>query len=135
MSLEPNHIQIYLVEESQVLHFKAKFPPSNIDQRTFVPKPYILYFPGMIDQKNITVKAHVELDSILIINPVTTTHPFAGQKSYDPDDPANIYDFGVTKRVPLGKPPSAESEAVLVAADLVRRTCNSRSIRRKRRQR
>ena len=74
----------------------------NTDLRTLEPKPYVQYFPGTIDQNNISVKAHIDGGPPLIIDHVATTHPFACQKSYDPDDPANIYDFGVTKRVPLG---------------------------------
>ncbi|KAE8353372.1 hypothetical protein BDV28DRAFT_157065 [Aspergillus coremiiformis] len=79
----------------------AGFHP-NMDFRTLAPKPYIRYFPGLFQQSALKVRAHVEEQSPIEVDPVRTTAPFTGQRSYETTTPANLHSFGTTQRAPLG---------------------------------
>ncbi|KAE8424000.1 hypothetical protein BDV36DRAFT_290097 [Aspergillus pseudocaelatus] len=73
----------------------------NIDLRTLVPKPYIQYFPARFQQSALKMKAHVEGQPPIEVEPVPKTALFAGQSFYETTDPANLQSFGPTRRALL----------------------------------
>ncbi|KAG7097618.1 hypothetical protein E1B28_004951 [Marasmius oreades] len=75
---------------------------ANMDMRTTQPKPYMEYFPALIPQDLIAVKAHVE-GKVIPVSPLSRTEPFYGQESYGPKTVTDLNSFGPTDKVPLGK--------------------------------
>ncbi|KAK1221928.1 hypothetical protein PQX77_015256 [Marasmius sp. AFHP31] len=74
----------------------------NMDTRTAAPKPYMEYFPALIPQSSIQVKAHVE-DKVVSVTPVSKVEAFGGQYSYGPKTTTSLDKFGPTAKAPLGK--------------------------------
>ncbi|GMG29262.1 unnamed protein product [Aspergillus oryzae] len=72
-----------------------------MDLRTLAPKPYIRYFPARYQQSSLKVRAYVEGQPPLEVDPVPKTALFAGQTSYEPTNPAALQSFGPTRRAPL----------------------------------
>jgi hypothetical protein len=74
-----------------------------MDLRTLAPRPFVLYFPGKIAQADVRLQVHLTWnDSQVQADTLPATQPFAGQVSYEADEPAELKSFGPTKRVPLG---------------------------------
>ncbi|KAL0578130.1 hypothetical protein V5O48_003873 [Marasmius crinis-equi] len=74
----------------------------NMDTRTATPKPHLEYFPALIPQHLVQLKAHVE-DQVLPVTPVSRVEPFDGQRSYGPRVTTSLSDFGPSAKAPLGK--------------------------------
>ncbi|KAF9255370.1 DUF1446-domain-containing protein [Marasmius fiardii PR-910] len=74
----------------------------NMDTRTATPKPYMEYFPALIPQHMIQVKAHVE-GKVIPVSSVSKTKPFNGQRSYGPKRTTDLRSFGPAAKAPLGK--------------------------------
>ncbi|KAJ1712804.1 hypothetical protein NYO67_5017 [Aspergillus flavus] len=72
-----------------------------MDLRTLAPKPYIRYFPARYQQSSLKVRAYVEGQPPIEVDPVPKTALFAGQTSYEPTNPADLQSFGPTRRAPL----------------------------------
>lgn len=75
-----------------------------MDLRTLQPKPYVLYFPGKIEQSQVSIRAHLSWsDSPIGAPPLPNSEPFGGQKSYDSQQFVHKSDLGPTRKAPLGK--------------------------------
>ncbi|OGM47896.1 hypothetical protein ABOM_002720 [Aspergillus bombycis] len=79
----------------------CRFHP-NMDLRTLAPKPYIRYFRARFQQSTLKVRAHVEGQLPIEVDPILKTASFAGQRSYEPTDPVDLQSFGPAKRAPPG---------------------------------
>lgn len=78
-----------------------------MDWRTLEPRPFMKYFPALIDQR--VVKLSVHFVGREHINPISVPTlqkfgaSFERQDSYETDNPVNLAFFGPTLRRPLGK--------------------------------
>ncbi len=72
-----------------------------MDFRTLAPKPFVSYFPALVPQSTLNIKAHVE-DKVISVESVTSTVPFDGQDSYDPKTVNDLSTFGPTTKAHLG---------------------------------
>jgi len=82
------------------------FTPNLEYPRTSQPRPYLAYFPGLINRSKVVMKVHW-LDSKDVIaiphfNGTTSSHTDVLQENYEPRDPVDLLTFGPTVKVPLG---------------------------------
>ncbi|KAK0205347.1 hypothetical protein DFS33DRAFT_1428570 [Desarmillaria ectypa] len=74
----------------------------NMDLRTLTPKPFISYFPALVPQSMLNIKAHID-DKVISVESMTSTVPFASQDSYGPRTVTDLSTFGPTTKTHLGK--------------------------------
>ncbi|KAE9391365.1 DUF1446-domain-containing protein [Gymnopus androsaceus JB14] len=89
----------------------AGFPGlcGSLDFRTTAPKPYIVFYPALFPQREISMRVHLTTETsgsmrTIEIPPIKEedTELFTGQASYDPKPGIDLASFGPTKRLPLG---------------------------------
>ncbi|PPJ54771.1 hypothetical protein CBER1_04059 [Cercospora berteroae] len=80
---------------------------SSLDMRTVVPKEYIAFYPGIIEQSeleegvSIIDKASQQI-SRHTVGPPKTTEALAPREDYDPTSPVDLASFGETILAPIG---------------------------------
>ncbi|KAK1761721.1 hypothetical protein QBC33DRAFT_520174 [Phialemonium atrogriseum] len=82
------------------------FTPNLEYARTGQPRPYLAYFPALIDRSKVDMKVHWvgSQDCIAVSHSIgTTSGPNeVVQENYEPTNPVGLDAFGPTVRVPLG---------------------------------
>ncbi|KAI5358187.1 Putative acyclic terpene utilization [Septoria linicola] len=80
---------------------------SSLDFRTAMPKPYIAFYPGIIEQADLDEGVSL-LDkstasvSRHAVGPPTTTEPLAPREDHDPTSPVDLSSFGETVMAAIG---------------------------------
>ncbi|KAK5459725.1 hypothetical protein LTS15_003854 [Exophiala xenobiotica] len=92
-----------------VQNLGASFPgftPSLEYLRTAQPRPYLAYFPALIDRSRVDMVVHwLNSDEVKIVPHSTgrLSDPFSvEQENYEPENPVELKTFGPTTRIPLG---------------------------------
>lgn len=82
------------------------FTPNLEYTRTGRPRPYLEYFPALLDRSRINVKVHwidsQKVISVPHLKGPTTSPEASRQENYETASPVNTETFGPTIRIPLG---------------------------------
>ncbi|KAH6988323.1 hypothetical protein BKA56DRAFT_478796 [Ilyonectria sp. MPI-CAGE-AT-0026] len=76
------------------------------DQRTAVPKPYVGYYPALVNQTEIKEAINILEDGsdvkTTLVGPPKVVEPLKARASYETTDPSDLERFGKTELRPLG---------------------------------
>lgn len=82
------------------------FTPNLEYHRTSQPRPYLSYFPGLVDRSRVDMKVYwlESQDSLTVPHASKQVSDAAAvkQENYEPTNPVDLSTFGRTIRVPLG---------------------------------
>ncbi|CAK3736652.1 Hypothetical predicted protein [Lecanosticta acicola] len=82
---------------------------SSLDFRTAIPKPFLAFYPGLIEQSALDEAVCIILDKAnspqietLPVGPPKQTEPLEAREDYETRHPADLHSFGETVLAPLG---------------------------------
>lgn len=97
------------------------------DPRTRAPKPYLVFYPAILNQSEIREVVHILPNGIcvegLIIeaDPVTKFEDLRPRDNYETAHPVDLKKYGPTKRAPLGSVVQARSGDKVSQLDILHR--------------
>jgi hypothetical protein len=79
------------------------FTPNLEYPRTSQPKPYLAYFPCLLDRKRVDMAVHfVDGKSSIAVPHRSTPGQHIKQDNYEPNTPVSLDSFGASVKIPLG---------------------------------